>query len=115
MVLLDEPFAALDASLRTSLREEVASILRAAGTSALLVTHDQEEALSLADVVVVMRDGAVEQIGAPEDALRPPGQPLGRRVRGDGRGAHRGRRRVGGALRARHRARAGDGPRGASM
>ena len=66
VVLLDEPFAALDATLRTSLREEVASILRAAGTSALLVTHDQEEALSLADVVVVMRDGAVEQIGSPE-------------------------------------------------
>ena len=66
VVLLDEPFAALDATLRTSLREEVASILRAEGTSALLVTHDQEEALSLADVVVVMRDGAIEQIGSPE-------------------------------------------------
>ena len=72
MVLLDEPFAALDASLRTSLREEVASILRAAGASALLVTHDQQEALSLADVVVVMRDGAVEQIGSPEDLYDHP-------------------------------------------
>jgi len=72
VVLLDEPFAALDASLRTSLREEVAAILRAAGTSALLVTHDQEEALSLADVVVVMRDGAVEQVGSPEALYEHP-------------------------------------------
>ena len=72
VVLLDEPFAALDASLRTSLREEVATILRDAGTSALFVTHDQEEALSLADVVVVMRDGAVEQIGSPEELYEHP-------------------------------------------
>jgi iron(III) transport system ATP-binding protein len=72
VVLLDEPFAALDASLRTSLREEVAAILRAAGTSALLVTHDQQEALSLADVVVVMRDGAVEQTGSPEVLYEQP-------------------------------------------
>lgn len=72
VVLLDEPFAALDASLRTSLREEVATILRDAGTSALLVTHDQEEALSLADVVVVMRDGAVEQVGSPEALYSHP-------------------------------------------
>ena len=89
VVLLDEPFAALDATLRTSLREEVAAILRAAGASALLVTHDQQEALSLADVVVVMRDGAVEQVGLPRGPLRPPRQPLGRRVPGDRRGAHR--------------------------
>ena len=53
VVLLDEPFAALDAGLRESLREEVTEILRAAGTSALLVTHDQAEALSLAGTVAV--------------------------------------------------------------
>ncbi|MGV3759415.1 MAG: ABC transporter ATP-binding protein [Actinomycetota bacterium] len=72
VVLLDEPFAALDAGLRTALREEVAAILRRAGASALLVTHDQQEALSLADHVVVMRDGRVEQAGAPEEVYARP-------------------------------------------
>ena len=72
VVLLDEPFASLDAGLRVALREEVASILRAAGASALLVTHDQQEALSLADVVVVMRDGRVEQAGTPEAVYARP-------------------------------------------
>jgi iron(III) transport system ATP-binding protein len=72
VVLLDEPFAALDATLRTSLREEVASILRDARASALLVTHDQQEALSLADQVVIMRDGRVEQAGTPEEVYARP-------------------------------------------
>jgi iron(III) transport system ATP-binding protein len=72
VVLLDEPFAALDATLRVALREDVAGILRAAGASALLVTHDQQEALSLADVVVVMRDGHVEQVGRPEALYSAP-------------------------------------------
>ncbi len=72
VVLLDEPFAALDATLRVGLREDVARILADAGASALLVTHDQQEALSLADVVVVMRDGRVEQTGAPEDLYAAP-------------------------------------------
>jgi iron(III) transport system ATP-binding protein len=73
VVLLDEPFASLDAGLRVSLREEVARILRDAGASALLVTHDQQEALSLADVVTVMRAGRVEQTGTPEDVYSHPG------------------------------------------
>ena len=72
VVLLDEPFAALDATLRGSLRDEVAAILRTAGASALLVTHDQQEALSLADEVVIMREGRVEQAGAPEDVYARP-------------------------------------------
>ena len=72
VVLLDEPFASLDAGLRATLREEVAAILRKAGASALFVTHDQQEALSLADVVVVMRDGHVEQTGTPEDVYGAP-------------------------------------------
>ena len=72
VVLLDEPFAALDASLRTALRGEVASILRDAGVSALLVTHDQEEALSLADRIVMMRDGHVEQHGTPAEVYDRP-------------------------------------------
>jgi iron(III) transport system ATP-binding protein len=72
VVLLDEPFAALDAGLRQSLREEVAAILREAGVSAVLVTHDQQEALSLADQVVVMRAGRVEQAGPPDEIYAHP-------------------------------------------
>ena len=72
VVLLDEPFAALDAGLRDSLRQEVTAILRTAGTSALLVTHDQAEALSLAGTVAVMRDGRVEQVGTPEEIYDRP-------------------------------------------
>lgn len=72
VVLLDEPFVSLDTALRETLREEVAAILRRAGASALLVTHDQEEALSLADVVVVMRAGRVEQAGTPEEVYGRP-------------------------------------------
>jgi iron(III) transport system ATP-binding protein len=72
VVLLDEPFAALDAGLRESLRAEVAAILREAGTAALLITHDQAEALSLARTVAVMRDGRVEQVGTPEEIYERP-------------------------------------------
>jgi len=72
VVLLDEPFTSLDAALREELREEVAAILHEAGASALLVTHDQEEALSLADVVAVMRDGRIEQAGTPEEVYGRP-------------------------------------------
>jgi iron(III) transport system ATP-binding protein len=72
VVLLDEPFASLDAGLRDALRAEVADILRAGGTSALLVTHDQAEALSLAGTVAVMRDGRVEQVGTPEEIYERP-------------------------------------------
>jgi iron(III) transport system ATP-binding protein len=72
VVLLDEPFAALDAGLRDALRQEVTDILRAAGTSALLVTHDQAEALSLAGTVAVMREGRIEQVGTPEEIYERP-------------------------------------------
>ncbi len=72
VVLLDEPFAALDAGLRESLRAQVAEILRTAGTSALLVTHDQAEALSLAGTVAVMREGRIEQVGTPEEIYDRP-------------------------------------------
>ena len=71
-MLLDEPFASLDAGLRATLREEVADILRGAGASALLVTHDQQEALSLADRITLMRDGRVEQEGPPEEVYAHP-------------------------------------------
>jgi iron(III) transport system ATP-binding protein len=72
VVLLDEPFSALDAGLRERLREEVTAILRAAGTSTLLVTHDQAEALSLAERVAVLRDGRLEQVGTPEEVYERP-------------------------------------------
>jgi iron(III) transport system ATP-binding protein len=72
VVVLDEPFASLDAGLRESLRAEVTQILRTAGTSALLVTHDQAEALSLAGTVAVMRDGRIEQVGTPEEIYERP-------------------------------------------
>jgi iron(III) transport system ATP-binding protein len=72
LILLDEPFASLDASLRRELRDEVRSVLKAAGCTALLVTHDQEEALSLADWLVVMGDGRVLQSGSPDAVYNRP-------------------------------------------
>ena len=65
ILLMDEPFSALDAHLRVRLREEVRSIQRRLGLTTIFVTHDQEEALTLADRIVVMERGAVEQVGAP--------------------------------------------------
>jgi iron(III) transport system ATP-binding protein len=72
VVLLDEPFSNLDATLRAGLRREVELILRDAEATALLVTHDQEEALSLADRVAVMREGRIVQVGAPEEVYVRP-------------------------------------------
>ncbi len=72
VVLLDEPFSGLDAGLRARVRQEVRAILLAARVTALFVTHDQEEALSLADRVAVMRDGRVEQTGTPEEVYGRP-------------------------------------------
>lgn len=72
LILLDEPFSSLDAGLRDSTREEVGRILRSGGTTVLLVTHDQEEAMTFADRIAVMRAGWVEQVGPPEEVyLRP--------------------------------------------
>jgi len=72
LLLLDEPFSALDAALRTTVRDEVVEIVRRAGTTTLLVTHDQTEALSIADSVAVLRDGRVAQHAAPADLYRTP-------------------------------------------
>ena len=72
MLLLDEPFSNLDASLRGRLRLEVREIVRRAGATAILVTHEQEEALSLADRVAFMWQGRVEQSGTPEAIYREP-------------------------------------------
>src|ERR671915_408733 len=74
VVLLDEPFSSLDASLRGDLRREVELILRDAGATAILVTHDQEEALTLADRLALMRDGRIVQVGAPEDVYAQPSE-----------------------------------------
>jgi iron(III) transport system ATP-binding protein len=72
LVLLDEPFSALDAGLRAQVRAEVRASLRAAGASAVLVTHDQQEALSVADVVAVVRDGRVVQSADPWTVYAQP-------------------------------------------
>ena len=75
LVLLDEPFAALDAHLRASVRADVQQIFRARGTTAILVTHDQDEALSMADRVAVLRDGQIAQYAAPQDLYLSPADP----------------------------------------
>lgn len=72
VLLLDEPFSALDAGLRIVLRAQVREVLRAAGTTALLVTHDQTEALSIADKVAIMLDGRVRQTGSPVEVYERP-------------------------------------------
>jgi iron(III) transport system ATP-binding protein len=75
VVLLDEPFASLDAALRVSVRADIAAVLRAAGTAAVLVTHDQQEALSMADQVAVLRHGQMAQVGAPREIYAHPVDP----------------------------------------
>ncbi|NLW98134.1 MAG: ABC transporter ATP-binding protein [Actinomycetales bacterium] len=72
LVLLDEPFSALDAGLRGSVRAEVRRVLRQAGTTALLVTHDQDEALSFADSVAVLAEGRVAMHASPEAVYAAP-------------------------------------------
>ncbi len=72
LVLMDEPFSGLDAMLRDSTRKEVRAVLKKSGMSAILVTHDQEEALSFADRIAVMNNGQIEQIGTPEEVYYHP-------------------------------------------
>jgi iron(III) transport system ATP-binding protein len=72
VVLLDEPWSNIDPVLRGSMRDELAAILRATGVTVLVVTHEQEEAFSLADRVALMRVGRIEQEGAPEDVYYGP-------------------------------------------
>ncbi len=72
LVLLDEPFGSLDAGLRSTTRRAVADALSAAGATVLLVTHDQDEALSFADQVAIMRDGRFVQVGAPKEVYSTP-------------------------------------------
>ena len=72
VLLLDEPLSALDAKIRVSLREEIRSLQRALGITTIYVTHDQEEALSMSDRIVVMNEGRVEQIGTPFEIYNNP-------------------------------------------
>ena len=72
VLLLDEPFAALDAPLRNELRRDVARILTEAGATTILVTHDQDEALSLADQVALLHDGRVIAAARPRELYRDP-------------------------------------------
>lgn len=75
LILLDEPFSALDAVLREELRTEVVGLLRKLGSTAILVTHDREEALVSSDRVILMRDGRVAQNGTPEEVYETPVSP----------------------------------------
>ena len=72
VVLLDEPFSALDAAMRTSVRRDVMQILRDRGTTAVLVTHDQDEALSVSDQVAILRQGRIVAEAKPEELYRRP-------------------------------------------
>ncbi|MBI3913060.1 MAG: ABC transporter ATP-binding protein [Chloroflexi bacterium] len=72
VLLLDEPLSNLDAKVRQRLRVEIRRLQRRIGITTVYVTHDQEEALSMSDVVVVMRDGCVQQVGAPEEIYNHP-------------------------------------------
>lgn len=72
LLLLDEPLSALDAKVRQHLRQEIRSLQRRLGVTTIMVTHDQEEALTMADRVVVMNHGVIEQVGTPIEIYRQP-------------------------------------------
>ncbi len=72
LLLLDEPLSALDAIVRTRLRTEIRALQKSLGVTTIMVTHDQEEALSVSDRIVVMSHGRIEQIGTPEEVYRRP-------------------------------------------
>jgi iron(III) transport system ATP-binding protein len=76
LLLLDEPLSALDARVRVRLRGEIRSLQQRVGITTILVTHDQEEALSMADRIVVMREGEIEQIGTPAEIYGRPATPF---------------------------------------
>ncbi|MBX0299631.1 ABC transporter ATP-binding protein [Cryobacterium sp. 1639] len=76
VLLLDEPLSALDAKVRVALREQIRRIQTELGITTLFVTHDQDEALAVADRVAVMRDGRIEQVGTPEELYTRPATPF---------------------------------------
>ncbi len=76
LLLLDEPLSALDAKVRERLRGEIRQLQRRLQVTTIMVTHDQEEALSMADRVVVMNHGEIEQVGSPSDVYERPATPF---------------------------------------
>jgi iron(III) transport system ATP-binding protein len=76
LILLDEPFSNLDADLRAQMRDEVEKVLRGTGTTAVFVTHDQEEAFTIADTVGVLNEGRLEQVAPPEAIYHHPATPF---------------------------------------
>jgi len=76
LLLLDEPLSALDAIVRVHLRQEIRSLQRQLGVTTIMVTHDQEEALAVADRIVVMNQGVIEQVGTPMEVYRDPATPF---------------------------------------
>ncbi|MEO7391408.1 MAG: putative 2-aminoethylphosphonate ABC transporter ATP-binding protein [Ramlibacter sp.] len=76
LLLLDEPLSALDALERVRLRQEIRALQQKVGVTTIMVTHDQEEALSVADRIVVMNHGVIEQVGTPLDIYREPASPF---------------------------------------
>jgi iron(III) transport system ATP-binding protein len=101
LLLLDEPLSALDARVRVRLRDEIKSLQRRLGVTTIMVTHDQEEALAMADRIVVMNQGVIEQIGTPHDIYARPASTfvadfvgsmtfIDARVSGDGRATAHG-------------------------
>ncbi len=76
LLLLDEPLSALDALERVRLRQEIRALQQALGVTTIMVTHDQEEALSVADRIVVMNHGVIEQVGTPMEVYREPASPF---------------------------------------
>ena len=76
LLLLDEPLSALDALERVRLRQEIRSLQQRLGVTTIMVTHDQEEALSMADRIVVMNQGAIEQVGSALEIYREPASPF---------------------------------------
>lgn len=83
VLLLDEPLGALDLKLRRQMQDELAQIHRSVGTTFVHVTHDQEEAMSLADTIVVLRDGQIEDLGSPEKLYLEPATAFSARFMGD--------------------------------
>ena len=78
--LLDEPLSNLDAKLRSTMRSEISKLHRRLDATFIYVTHDQVEAMTMADRIVVMRDGYIQQVDTPQVALRPPRQHVRRRL-----------------------------------
>ena len=108
VLLLDEPLGALDLKLRKEMQLELKALQREVGITFVYVTHDQEEALTMSDVIVVMRDGLIQQQGEPTELYERPGQPVRRRLHRDVQLPRRQRSRPSTASR---RGRRSHGPR----